>query len=144
MKTLIAKLAAATVALTAARAARACDPPKPSARPGLRLTLAAAAPVASPFPVLRVHEERWDRRDDDDRRDRRWEEGRGERWRHEARQAEALDRLRAEHDRLDDARADFYARPHRREERRRFEAWYASARADLDLRWNRLTFMAAR
>ncbi|HYD39263.1 MAG TPA: hypothetical protein VEB43_00410 [Anaeromyxobacter sp.] len=43
--------------------------------------------------------------------------------------------LRAAYARLDEARAHFYARPHRRWEIRKFERWYARERAELDARW---------
>jgi hypothetical protein len=120
MKILLAQLAAAAVALTAAHAAFACEPPAPP-RPGVHV------------------DDRWDRRND----------GRGDRvdhdgwrWRHHAWRDQERARLRAEYARLDDARADFYARPHRGWRNHRFETWYAGARAELDLRWNRLRWAA--
>ncbi len=42
--------------------------------------------------------------------------------------------LRAAYARLDEARAHFYARPHRHWEVRKFERWYARERAELDAR----------
>lgn len=64
----------------------------------------------------------------------------GWRWR-----AEERARLRAEYDRLDQIRADFYARPGlRRGQAGRFESWYAARRAELDRRWSALSWYAAR
>jgi hypothetical protein len=73
-----------------------------------------------------------------DHEDHAWRERREwrerEDWRVRARVA-----LRAEYDRLDQARADFYAVPHRPWRVRRFEAWYAQERASLDVRWARVS-----
>lgn len=64
----------------------------------------------------------------------------GWRWR-----AEERARLRAEYARLDRIRDDFYARPGvRRGQARRFEAWYADRRAELDQQWSALSWYAAR
>ena len=153
MKTAIARLAAAAIALAASRAALAWDAPgRP--RLGLHVSVGATVPVLLPAPVLRVHEGfevapvgpgfdgRWDR--DEGRDHGRWERERRERERRDAWRAAEQARIRAEYARLDDARADFYGRPHRRWDVRRFEAWYASARAELDQRWNRVSWVAAR
>ncbi len=54
-------------------------------------------------------------------------------------------RLRHEYARLDDARADFYARPGvRRGQVRRFERWYAAERSELDRQWSALSYYASR
>jgi hypothetical protein len=64
----------------------------------------------------------------------------GWRWR-----AQERARLRAEYARLDRIRDDFYARPGlRRGQARRFEAWYADRRAELDQQWGALSGYAAR
>lgn len=64
----------------------------------------------------------------------------GWRWR-----AQERARLRAEYARLDRIRDDFYARPGmRRGQARRFEAWYADRRAELDQRWTALSGYAWR
>ncbi|WP_242394544.1 hypothetical protein [Anaeromyxobacter oryzisoli] len=84
-------------------------------------------------------------------RDHRWEDRDGREWRgrYERRWAfreQERARLRAEYVRLDQARADFYSVPWRRDPYRaeRFERWYASRRADLDREWNALSWYAAR
>jgi hypothetical protein len=145
MKPLLAKLAAAAVALTAVRAAHASEPaapPRPFVRAGVTFT--APAPLVT---VRRVDDDRW-RWDRDDRFDRggheRWERQRRAHWREAHWRAEERARLRADDARLDAARADFYASPHRPWEVRRFEAWYAGARAELDARWSRLGRVAWR
>jgi hypothetical protein len=72
-------------------------------------------------------------------------------WRHERHERRASwreqerARIRAEYARLDDARADFYARPGRNPWRaERFERWYAAERAELDRQWNAIDWYAAR
>src|SRR5512142_830964 len=149
MKTPFAKLAAAAVALAAAPAAFPCDGPAPHG--GVRVTVAAAPVPPPPAPLVRVDDRwdddahRWDRGDRRWDRDDRWRHDRdGDGWRRQAWRAEEQARLRAGYARLDDARRDFYARPHRGWEVRRFEGWYAHERAELDGRWSRLAWVAAR
>jgi hypothetical protein len=124
-------LAFAAAAVLAPAAAHACDnapPPQPAVRIELR---AKAGPG-----VVRAgwtdRDDRYGRGDDrgtwrDGERERRW------------RQRELLERqraqLRGEYARLDQARADFYAFPHRPWRVRQFEAWYTHERAELDARW---------
>ena len=157
MKRLIAHLAAAAVALTAFRAARACEPAAPHpAGVGARMTFTAPLPAPA-LTVQRVDlDERWQRHDhgaawDGDDHDRdgrqdheRWERERRAHLRDERWRTVERERLRAEYARLEDARADFYARPHRAWDVRHFEAWYAGARAELDARWSRMGWVAWR
>ena len=71
----------------------------------------------------------------------------GPAYRHDGWRARAQERarLRAEYARLERIRDDFYARPGvRRGQARRFEAWYADRRAELDQQWGALSGYAAR
>lgn len=69
----------------------------------------------------------------------------GQRQRHLSWREQERARLRHEYARLDDARADFYARPGvRRGQVRRFERWYAAERAELDRQWEALSWYASR
>ena len=143
MKTAIrnAAFALAAAAALAPAAAHACElePPghvhvKVHAAPGV---------VNAQWSVREGHDGRgpdWDRggrdggpgwRDDGARHDR----GRHG-WKHRAWAKHERAELRAAYAHLDDVRAHFYARPHRRWEVRKFERWYARERAALDARWN--------
>lgn len=133
MKTAIRNAAfalAAAAALTPA-AARACEL-EPPGHVHLRVH-AAPGLVNAEWSVRDGHDGRgtdWDRGGRDGGPG--WERGRE---RHEARAAHARAELRAGYARLDEARARFYAHPHRRWEVRRFERWYGGERAALDARW---------
>jgi hypothetical protein len=122
MMNLISKLALAA-ALTAAlpAAARPCD--EDVAAPAVIYPVPARAPVA----YGREYGDQYEGR-------------RHVGWREQERA-----RLRLEYARLDDARADFYARPGvRRGQVRRFERWYVAQRAELDRQWSTLRFYATR
>jgi hypothetical protein len=130
MKT-ISKLAAAALLITAAAPAladhrdRDCDHDD-----GRAVTIYPASPIPSPAG--------W--RDDaryGDRDDRYGD--RDDRWRQDGWRARERARLRVEFARLDDQRADFYARWgwHPRKVAR-FERWYTAERAELQRRWDAL------
>jgi hypothetical protein len=137
-------LAAAVAALVPATA-HAREPKGPAARA-----------VLTPAPTLVQVDARWgdrDRDQGDDDHGRRWRDGDGDReWRDGDRDAwrrpapgwfawRARERaeLRASYQRLDGARARFYAVPEPPWRTHRFEAWYAHEHAELDARWARVS-----
>ncbi|BDG03986.1 hypothetical protein [Anaeromyxobacter oryzae] len=133
MKTALRNLvvtAAVAAAVPTAVFARPCDEDRAAAVP---------APVEyAQYGGAWQGREGWRDRDD------RWRHERNERreaWREQERA-----RIRGEYARLDQARADFYAAPWRRNPWRaeRFERWYASQRAELDRQWNALSWYASR
>lgn len=76
-----------------------------------------------------------------------WRDRRGERFEHRRQEGwrfRQMIEVREERARLERARDQFYAAPHRRHEIRQFEAWYATRRADLDRRMDALRMYASR
>jgi hypothetical protein len=138
MKTAIrnAAFAIAAAAALAPAAAHACELQPPG-----HVHVKVHAP-----PVV-MHAE-WNGRADHDGRGPDWErggrdggpgwrghDGRTQGWEHRRWVKQQRAEVRAAYARLDEARAHFYARPHRRWEVRKFERWYARERAELDARW---------
>jgi hypothetical protein len=126
MKTALRKLvvtAAIAASIPAAAFARDCDHD--------------ARPVPLPAPAG-YYEGGWQGGDHDGWRRERHE--RRDAWREQERA-----RIRAEYAHLDERRAEFYARfgwnPRKVD---RFERWYAWERAELDRRWNAVSWYAAR
>jgi hypothetical protein len=135
MKTAIrnAAFAIAAAASLAPAAVRACEPQPP--QPAVRFDLHAGPGTVNA---------QWIDRADRDGRGADWDRGGrdGGRWEREREWRERQERmereraeLRADYARLDEARARFYASPHRPWRARQFEAWYADQRAALDARW---------
>lgn len=131
MTTLFSKLAlAAALTATIPAAALASDCQHDHGRPVAAYPVPAPAPAVYGSVVFGVDHEYG----------RAVERRRQASWREQERA-----RLRLEYARLDEARADFYARPGvRRGQVRKFERWYAAERAELDREWSALSWYAAR